>query len=44
MFLQSDLTGDTVHHRFFWENGAMTDVGSLLGLPTSIAQEITKAR
>ncbi len=41
---QSDLPGDTVHHGFFWENGKITDVGSLPGLPMSVAPWINNQR
>ena len=35
---QSDLPGDTLHHGFLWQEGVMTDLGSLSAeLPTSQA-------
>lgn len=38
---QSDLPGDTVHHAFLWQDGVMSDLGSLsVALPTSLASGI----
>jgi probable HAF family extracellular repeat protein len=37
---QSDLTGDTTHHAFLWEHGVMTDLGTLPGIPGSLASSI----
>jgi probable HAF family extracellular repeat protein len=32
--------GETNHHAIFWQNGVMTDLGNLPGLPTSQADGI----
>jgi probable HAF family extracellular repeat protein len=37
---QSNLPGDTTHHAFLWQNGVMTDLGTILGLPVSLANGI----
>jgi probable HAF family extracellular repeat protein len=37
---QSDVPGDTVHHGFLWQDGRTSDLGTLPGLPVSLANGI----